>query len=138
MLSYQTDDGLRGYRGSQAEEQRLVAARQELAFVRRDIHDRIYTANAERLAAVAQYNAQKDAADAASLLVGSFLRQFKVGRKSWLEVLNAHREAHEAQLQAVAIKRGYWSANVRMALQGMVWGRLSSRAPQTWLQRDTQ
>ena len=56
-----------------------------------------------------------------------------MGRKAWIEVLNAHREAHEALLQISAIKKNYWSANSRLALQGMIWTRLSADAPSTYL-----
>ncbi len=133
VLNYQTNDGLKGFRGFQAVQHRLHAAEQNLLFARRDVHNLIYSANAERVAAMSQYGAQLRAAEAAARLVDSFLRQFKVGRKAWLEVLNAHREAHETRLQASVTKRNYWIANARMALQGMIWGRLSDQAPQTWL-----
>jgi hypothetical protein len=66
---------------------------------------------------------------AAVKLVDSFLRQFKVGRKAWLEVLNAHREAHEALLGISTIKRNYWAANTRLTLHGMMWTRLYAGAP---------
>lgn len=140
VLNYQTNDGLKGFRGFQAVQHRLRAAEQNLLFARRDVHNLIYSANAERVAAMSQYGAQLRAAEAAARLVDSFLRQFKVGRKAWLEVLNAHREAHETRLQASVTKRNYWVANARMALQGMVWSRLSDDAPQTWLDfsRDNQ
>ena len=133
VLEFQSTKGLRGLRGYQAMKQRLASAEQELFFARRDVADQIATANAERLAALDQFDAQVAAADAATQLVESFLRQFKVGRKAWLEVLNAHREAHEAKLQVSAIKRNYWVANARLALHGMVWERLSETAPETYI-----
>ncbi len=137
VLRYQTNDGLRGLHGFRAVEQRMHASMQELAFIRRDLSAAIQTANAERIAALTQYNAQAAAAEASQMLVESFLRQFKVGRKSWLEVLNAHREAHEASLQAAGIKRNYWAANVRLALQGMMWHRVSVTPPLTSLELKT-
>jgi outer membrane protein, adhesin transport system len=133
VLEYDSGDGLRGFTGYKAVQQRLNAAQQDLAYAQRDIRDIIYTAKSEREVAESQFDAQVDAAQAAVKLVGSFLRQFKVGRKAWIEVLNAHREAHEALLQISAIKRNFWSANVRLALQGMLWVRVSEDAPSTYL-----
>ena len=69
------------------------------------------------------------AAESAQALVDSFRRQFEVGRKSWLEVLNAQREANDAVLQAITVRRNLWVANARLALQGLYWRRLSDRAP---------
>lgn len=131
VLDYNTGNGLRGLAGYRAVEQRLHGAHQDLSFARREIGDIISTAYAERRVALQQFSAQVEAAESAVTLVDSFLRQFKVGRKQWIEVLNAHREAHEALLQISSIKRNYWSANMRLALHGMIWGRLSELVPPT-------
>ena len=133
VFQFQTSDGFRGVNSYRAVLQRLNGAKQDLAFARRDVTDLISTAYAERAAAQEQFASQVEAAGAAVKLVDSFLRQFKVGRKAWIEVLNAHREAHEALLQISAIKKNYWSANSRLALQGMIWTRLSADAPSTYL-----
>lgn len=133
VLEYTSSEGLRGFSSLKAVNQRLNAARQDLAFARRDVRDTISSAKAERDIALMQFDAQVDAAKSAVKLVGSFLRQFKVGRKAWLEVLNSHREAHEALLQISNIKRSYWSANIRLALQGMLWVRVNEDAPSTYL-----
>lgn len=138
VLRYQTTDGLRGFRGYQAVQHRLIAAKQDLLFVRRDLKDQIYSANAERAASLAQLGAQLAAAEAAVQLVDSFLRQFKVGRKAWIEVLNAYREAHETLLQLSAMRQSYWSANIRLALLGMTWRRVSYEPPETQLQLEIE
>jgi adhesin transport system outer membrane protein len=129
VLQYATDSGLRGYNSYRAILQRLTGAEQDLIYSKRDVTDIVSSAYSERNASQEQFYAQVDAARAAVKLVDSFLRQFKVGRKAWLEVLNAHREAHEALLEISNIKRNYWSANTRLALHGMLWERLSAVAP---------
>lgn len=136
VLQYSTESGLRGLRGAQAEGQRVEAARRALIVVQRDIANRIRTARAERDASAAAFRAQAAAAASAVELVQSFLRQFKVGRKAWLEVLNAQREAHDALLQVASVKRNYWLANVRLALQGMHWGEISADAPPIYVESD--
>jgi adhesin transport system outer membrane protein len=136
VLEYSTESGLRGLRGAQAEGQRVEAARRALSTVQRDIANRIRSARAERDASAAAFRAQAAAAASAVELVQSFLRQFKVGRKAWLEVLNAQREAHDALLQVAAVKRNYWLANLRLALQGMHWGAVSAGAPPIYVESD--
>ncbi len=133
VFQYTSDEGLRGLSSYKAVNHRLNAARQELQYARRDVRDSILSAKVERDIALSQYDAQVDAARAAVKLVGSFLRQFKVGRKAWIEVLNAHREAHDALLQISSTKRRYWSANIALALQGMLWVRVNNDAPSTYL-----
>jgi outer membrane protein TolC len=114
----------------------VEAARRALSTVQRDIANRIRSARAERDASAAAFRAQAAAAASAVELVQSFLRQFKVGRKAWLEVLNAQREAHDALLQVAAVKRNYWLANLRLALQGMHWGAVSAGAPPIYVESD--
>jgi adhesin transport system outer membrane protein len=138
VLQYNTGSGLRGVTSFQAAEHRLRGAFQDLAFARRDVGDIISRAYAEREVSLQQFSAQVEAAESSVQLVDSFLRQFKVGRKQWIEVLNAHREAHEALLQISVIKRSYWSANMRLAIHGMVWGRISNLVPPTDIKFETQ
>ena len=122
VLRYQTDSGLKGWLSSGA--QRVQAARLSVDAARREAVASVSVAQSERRAALAQLGYQRDAVLAADSVVRSFLRQFEVGRKTWLEVLNAQRELHETKLQSVQIKRTLWSAEMRLALHGMCWERL--------------
>jgi adhesin transport system outer membrane protein len=129
VLQFASNSGLKGYSSYRAILQRLSGAKQDLIYARRDVTDVVSGDYSERNASQEQFYAQVEAARAAVKLVDSFLRQFKVGRKAWLEVLNAHREAHEALLGISNIKRNYWAANTRLTLHGMMWSRLYTDAP---------
>ena len=129
VMQYQTNNGLAGYRAFQADQERARAAEAALQTAIRDVNSAIAVARAERASALMQIDAQVAAAESAQALVDSFRRQFEVGRKSWLEVLNAQREANDAVLQAITVRRNLWVANARLALQGLYWRRLSDRAP---------
>jgi adhesin transport system outer membrane protein len=129
LMQYQTDNGIKGFRAYQGERQRTEAARASLQTAIRDVRSTIQIARVERLAAAQQMSVQEEAAKSASALVISFMRQFEVGRKTWLEVLNAQREANETVLQVSTVRRNYWLANARLALQGLYWQRLSTDAP---------
>lgn len=135
VLQYQTDETLKGYRGAQAAQERVEAARQGAAFAKREVANRIRAARVQRQAAAVQFAAQAAAAAAALKLVDSFLRQFKVGRKSWIEVLNVYQEAHQTLLQSVVVKNTYWQANAQMALEGMHWNKLVRAAPPVLIDR---
>ena len=140
VLQYQTNNGLRGYRTAQAEAERTRAAAERLVQAKRDVVTRVRVAQAQWVAAMAQRRAQAAAVAATDVLIDSFLRQFEVGRKSWVEVLNASREANDTRLQAIAAERQFWSANGTLALESLQWHRLSAAAPtdDQWRDPDPQ
>lgn len=49
-------------------------------------------------------------------VVASYLRQYQIGRKNWLDVLNALRESVQAAYSAADIEYGMQSAQVRLML----------------------
>lgn len=128
VLQYQTDNGLRAYQTFRAGQQRMAAADAAIDAARRDVISALAVARADYEAARAQLGFQEAAVAAADAVVASSLRQFEAGRKSWIEVLNAQREAHENKLQQVRQRQRLWQANARLALQGLVWERLLREA----------
>jgi outer membrane protein, adhesin transport system len=129
VLQYQSNNnGLRAFRGWQADRERIEAARARITAIDQDIGATIEVDRTQLRAAAQQLVVQDQAAEAANSLVDSFIRQFEVGRRSWLEVLNAQREAHEAILQSLLVKRTYWLANTKLALDSMYWHRLDTGA----------
>lgn len=120
-LQYQTDTVFRAFQGMRAGSSRVEAAQASLDNARRDVQAAIEQALAERKAAALQLEYQQLAFQAARDLVDSFKRQFETGRKTWIEVLNAQREAQETRLQLVQQRRAYWVANNRLVLQGVYW-----------------
>ncbi len=125
VMDYQTDSGFHAFQGGRAEAGREEALREALQQVQRQVSGGIGSAMSLREAAQKQFSALIAAAESSSLLVDSYLRQFKAGRKSWLEVLNARREANELQIQALMAKRAYWAASTQLALNTLYWERLS-------------
>lgn len=123
-LQFQTSNGLRGFIGAQAGEQRVEAAKASADAVNQQVIATIKVDQAQLNAASLQLLVQQQATDAANSLVDSYLRQFDVGRRSWLDVLNVQREAHEYMLQSIALKRSYWYYNGKLALDAMYWNRL--------------
>ena len=125
VMQFQSANGLRGLRTFQADKERIEAARARLRAVDREVSSTLAVDRAQLAAAAMQIEAQQRAAESSAALVESFLRQFEVGRKSWLEVLNAQREANDTVLQAISLKRNFWFYNAKLALDSMAWDRLS-------------
>ena len=62
-----------------------------------------------------------DASDTASRVSASYMRQFIAGRRSWLDVMNALREAVTAQLSQVDSELSVMSAASRLMLRSGRW-----------------
>jgi hypothetical protein len=124
VLQYQTTSGLRGYQRGKLEQARVAAAEQKLAATRAALEAQFRADTAQLLAFATQIASQSRAATAATNLVDSYQRQFEAGRKTWLELLNALREAHDSRVQAANSERGYWQTNARLLMQATMWDRL--------------
>ena len=120
-LLYQTDSGFRALQSFRGGDNRIEAAKAALDTSRRETQAAIDAAKAERRALALQIGFQQEAAAATAELIESSIRQFKVGRKTWLEVLNVLREANDTRLQLAQQRRAFWAANQRLALQGLYW-----------------
>lgn len=126
-LEYQTDSGFRGYQAYRGSQQRIHGARAALEATRRDIASAVAVAQAEYFSVRLQLGYQGDAVLTAEAYEQSALRQFEAGRKTWVEVLNAQREAHETRMTQVQQQKMMWSANMRLALLGSYWEQLLVR-----------
>lgn len=129
-FEFQTDSGFRGYQAYRGSQQRILGARAALDAARRDVASAIAVAQAEHSSAKAQLGYQAQAVRTTEAFVQSSLRQFEAGRKTWVEVLNAQREAHETRLTQVQQYKVMWSANIRLALLGLYWEQLLARRDQ--------
>lgn len=121
VMQFQSSNGVAGAFSYAAEQQRIDAFKARLAAVEREITSTLEADRTQVLATAAQLEVQYEAAQAANALVDSFIRQFEAGRKSWLEVLNAQREANDILLQSTNLRRNYWLANAKLALDSMNW-----------------
>ena len=115
-VEYQTGNGFSlqaQISAAQARRQALAANREVL---RRELVDRLRNdwADAESLAT--QIPSLEQLVVATRQMYESFSRQYVVGRKAWLELLNAQREASQAQSQLADARWGYARAVLRLEL----------------------
>ena len=124
VAQYQTTNGLKAYQGARSEKAKVAAAESRVRATRANLQAQVRSDSAQLLALATQIAAQTGASNSSTALVDSYRRQFEVGRKTWVELLNAQREAHEARIQLANLTRAYWQVNLRLMLQAMHWERL--------------
>jgi adhesin transport system outer membrane protein len=70
-----------------------------------------------------QIKTSKDLVLATQEVVSSYLRQYSVGRKSWLDVLNAQRESVQARDALINFELSYSRSGIQlMVLLGLIDG----------------
>jgi outer membrane protein, adhesin transport system len=107
----------------EAAERRRLAAIDARRAVEKDVRDQIRTLWAERESLSSQAKSTQAYVKSAQAVAESFARQFSIGRKTWLEVLNSKREALLAELTFTDIAWSALRASYQLEIQT---GRLSA------------
>lgn len=95
-LNVQTGAGLSGRATVSAASSRRAAAQQEIVDQERELRQRVQSLWAEVVALDDQLEPMRVIVSGSEEMVASYLRQFQVGKKSWLDVLNAQNEKAQA------------------------------------------
>ena len=94
---------------------RQDAARQDLSQTRVETKRRIKSLMLNRQVQNNLVSSQTEALAAVESTMESFLRQYKSGRKTWVEVLNTQRELTSVRLQLAQIKSDWLVLSLRIA-----------------------
>jgi adhesin transport system outer membrane protein len=97
-----------------AAKQRQQSARDSLEAEKRELRRQIKTAWNEYTSVSFQLEPTKMLVNATTSVVESYLRQYAVGKKSWLDVLNAQREATQARNTLVDFEVQYLTSLYRL------------------------
>lgn len=115
-LQFQPGAGLSALSGIQSAISKKEAAEQELAALDRSLENQVKTLYSDIDVLGAQLKpAQFLQADTAEL-VASYLRQYQIGRKNWLDVLNALREKTQAIYNLADVRYGLLQSQVKLLL----------------------
>lgn len=114
VLLYQPGAGLSSLNTSEAARRRLMAAQDALLVSQREVTDKLQTQLAEAQSLARQKGGLQAYAKAMSDVMASYLRQYTVGRKSWLEVLNAQRDVASSQYSAQDVLAGLTAARLKL------------------------
>lgn len=98
VLQFAPEAGLASYSGYQAAGSRIEAAIAQVQADENEVRLRARTHWTDYMASRQQAEELEPQAAMLDAASASFMRQFDAGRKSWLEVLNTHREAIDANL----------------------------------------
>ncbi len=130
VVQYQVGNSYTAYQRVSSEQSKLESSRAHLEVAKREAQSALNANRQQVVSSGRQLQLQQLATANTQALVDSFLRQYQVGRRSWIEVLNAQREAHENQLSSIASRRAYALTGQTLMLQSMVWDTLLRDQPQ--------
>jgi len=115
-LEFQSGAGLSARAGVQAAVSRKEATEQELETLQRNLSAQVSAALSELEALQAQLGPSQALLAGTTEVVESYLRQYQVGRKNWLDVLNAQREKTQALYSDADTRYGLQLSKVRLML----------------------
>ena len=115
-LQYQPGAGLSVLSNKEAAVRKQQAAEYELETLFRNLDSQVRSNLTEVDAYLLQIGPAQDLLSSASEVVESYLRQYQVGRRNWLEVLNAVREKSQAAYNLADIKFGQQQSIVKLLL----------------------
>ncbi len=117
VLQAQPGAGLSARSGVNAALARREASRQAEAAARRDIRQQVTLDWNEWTAARARVDNAEQVRTTSAEVSESYARQYTAGRKTWLDVLNAVREATQAELTLADAKSQMQAAVLRLKVQ---------------------
>lgn len=120
-LQVQTGAGLSSFSGVRAAVAKKSAASEAI-----DAHDRRLTQTVrstwtENVALAEQVEPVRSLLQGSEEIVASYLRQFQVGRKNWLDVLNAQREKTQASYSLTDLEFPLMLSSVKLLLLAGGW-----------------
>jgi adhesin transport system outer membrane protein len=115
-LEFQSGAGLSARAGVQAAVSRKDATQQELETLERNLTSQVSAAISEMDSLQAQLGPSQALLAGTTEVVESYLRQYQVGRKNWLDVLNAQREKTQALYSDADTRYGYQLSKVRLMI----------------------
>ena len=115
-LQFQPGAGLSALSGIQSAISKKEAAEQELAALDRSLENQAKTLYSDIDVLAAQLKPAQSLQDDTAELVESYLRQYQIGRKNWLDVLNALREKTQAIYNLADVRYGLLQSQVKLML----------------------
>lgn len=117
----QTEGGLSPVAQVEAATARRQAAEFQVAAAERDISEKVNLDLVENRSARTRITSSAAAAESTGLVTQSFLRQFVAGRRTWLDLMNAVREATAARVVLVEVETSAMASAARIQLRTCAW-----------------
>ena len=124
-LQFTPGPGLSARSAAAAARARLETSVQNASAFERQLEQQVRTALADLQALTQQMAPTRLLVAATEDVVASYLRQYQIGKKNWLDVLNALRESAQATYSAVDVQANTESLQLRLML---LTGQLNTQA----------
>lgn len=121
VLKAQSDDGFSRFTAASAARERQDAAEIRISGAERDLRERILSDLAEYKSGRERMKSSDTSRDAAVRVMQSYIRQFVSGRRTWLDVMNALREATSAEGDAIDAQVSAMQAQDRIMMRSGAW-----------------
>lgn len=120
-ITAQTSGGLSNLAAADAARARETSTQLDVVTAERELRERVANDLVENAAARARITSSGTASSSAENVTESFKRQFIAGRRTWLDVMNATREATSAELGAADAEFSAMGSAARILLQTCRW-----------------
>lgn len=121
VLKAHTDGGLSRFASADAAMQREQASELQSAAGERQVRDQVFALLREYESATSRLGGSKAASLASERVMASYMRQFTSGRRTWIDVMNAVREASTAEIETLEAQIASHSVLVRLMLLTGLW-----------------
>lgn len=115
-LNFSPGAGLSAASAAEAAKARAETAKQGIAVYERQLEQQVRNGLSEAQSLQLQRATSQELIKATEEVVDSYLRQYQIGRKNWLDVLNALRESIQAANSAGEIEYGLYAVKLRILL----------------------
>lgn len=120
-VSAQTQGGLGGFQNASAARLRQSSAEITITTAERELRERVRTDLVENAAAKARIESSASATLSTQNVTESFKRQYLAGRRTWLDVMNAVREASAARLGESDARFSAMASSARLLINTCRW-----------------
>ncbi len=120
-VSAQTQGGLAGFQNASAARLRQSSAEITITTAERELRERVRTDLVENAAARARIESSASATLSTQNVTESFKRQYLAGRRTWLDVMNAVREASAARLGESDARFSAMASAARLLINTCRW-----------------
>jgi len=117
----QTSGGLAPFASAQAARSRAQTAEFQVAVAERETREGVVLDVVENTSSRDRIESSSAAAEAATSVTESFMRQFITGRRTWLDVMNAVRESNAARIGLTEAEISAMSSATRLRLRTCRW-----------------
>ena len=121
VLKAQTDGGFSKVAAASAAREKVRASEMQVAASERQLRDQVFALLRDYETSTRRLEGSMSAAGSAERVMESYMRQFASGRRTWLDVMNAVREANSAEIDALEARIAAQSSLARLLLLSGQW-----------------